>query len=367
AVEAPIFQGLQNITGKNAANYTFAGTAEPNAIITIRATDGVNSSAETSLKTNENGAFQAALDLSGLKDGAITLTATATDEAQNSSTPAQVSVVKDTIVGEPVLDTKQTITTQNANSYTLIGMADPGTTVQMVLSDGVNPEVTVEAVANESGQFRTNVDLRSLNDGEIFITASAIDEHGNESGVEQATLIKETTLAPPVISNTEIINVQTATSYTVFGIAQPGTTVDITVSDGVNPDIITSTTANENGEYNVAIDVSALLDTDLTISAFQTSAASITSNVSNVTVEKDTKAPTAPIFNNNQFITGENQASYELVGKAEANTNLQIRIFNGNGQEQVVTAATNENGEFRVPVDVTAFSDGDVSFELTQA
>ncbi|MEH7386028.1 LysM peptidoglycan-binding domain-containing protein [Bacillus sp. JJ1521] len=365
-VEVPILQKLPDITGKNVASYTFAGTAEPNATITIRATDGVNPAVETRITTNENGAFSTALNLSGLNDGTITITATATDEAQNSSTPAQVSVQKDTFVGEPVLSTTQTVNTQNANGYTLFGMADPGATIQIVLSDGVNPEITVEAVANANGEFRTSVDLRSLNDGEILVTASAIDEHGNQSAVERATLMKETTLAPPVINNTEIINGNSETSYHIFGKSQPGTTVDITVSDGVNPDIITSTTANENGEYNVAVDVSALLDTNLTISAFQTSASGITSNVSNVTVEKDTKAPTAPILNNNQFITGKNQASYELIGKAEANTDLRVRIFNGNGQEQVVTATTNENGEFRVPVDLTAFLDGDLSFELTQ-
>ncbi|MEH7224649.1 LysM peptidoglycan-binding domain-containing protein [Bacillus sp. JJ1566] len=365
-VEAPIFQELQDITGKNAANYMFAGTAEANAAITIRATDGVNPAVETTISTNENGAFQAALDLARLKDGAVTIIATTTDAAQNNSTPQQVTVTKDAFVGDPVLDTKQTVTTQNANSYSLIGMADPGSTVQIVLSDGVNPEMTVEVVADENGEFRTVVDLRTLNDGEISVTTSAIDEHGNRSEVEQATLMKETTLAPPVISNTEVINSTTVTSYHIVGMAQPGATVDITVSDGVNPDVITSTTANENGEYNVAVDVSTLLDTSLTISAFQSSAAGISSNVSNVTVEKDTKAPTAPIFNNNQFISSDNQAGYELIGKAEANTDLQIRIFNGSGQEQVVTATTNENGEYRVAVDLSAFSDGDISFELTQ-
>jgi LysM repeat protein len=365
-IDAPIFQELPNITGENVNGYTFAGSAEPNSTITIRATDGVNPVVEATIPTGENGDFRTNIDLSGLNDGAVTFTATATDEAQNSSKQQQVTVTKDTFVGEPVLDTRQTITTQNANSYTLVGMADPGSTVQIVLSDGVNPELTVEAVANDSGEFRTNVDLRTLNDGEIFITASAIDEHGNRSEVEQATILKETTLAPPVISNTEIINSKNATSYHIFGMAQPGTTVDITVSDGVNPDIITSTTANENGEYNIAVDVSAMLDTSLTISAFQTSAAGITSNVSNSTVEKDTQAPTAPIFHNDHFITTENQANYELLGKAEANTDLQIRIYNENGQEKTVTATTNENGEYRVPVDLTEFFDGDLSFELTQ-
>ncbi len=365
-VEAPIFQEFQDITGKNAANYTFAGTAAPNATIRIRATDGVHPAVETVISTNENGAFQTALNLSGLNDGAITITAITIDGAQNSSTPAQVSVTKDTIVGEPVLEMKQPVTAQNASGYNLFGMADQDATVHIVLSDGVNPEITVETVANERGEFRTNVDLRTLNDGEIIVTASAIDEHGNQSGVEHTALIKETTLAPPAISNTKIINSNTATSYHIFGKAQPGTTVDITVSDGVNPDLITSTTANQNGEYNIAIDVSALLDTNLTITAFQTSAAGITSNVSNITIEKDTKAPTAPIFQNNDFITGNNQSSYELIGKAEANTELRIRIFNRNGQEQMATATTNEDGEYRVPVDLTAFLDGDLSFELTQ-
>ncbi|WP_077619839.1 LysM peptidoglycan-binding domain-containing protein [Bacillus sinesaloumensis] len=365
-VEAPRFQELLEITGANVAEYTIAGIAEPNATITVRATDGVNPAVEATVRTGEDGSFQSALNLTGLRDGAVTITATTTDAAENRSEPQTITVSKDTFVAEPVFNTNQRITTANANDYTLVGMADSGSTVHLVFSDGVNPEQTADVVANENGEFTANVDLRNLNDGEIFVTASAIDEHGNRSELEQATLMKETTLAPPVISNTEIINATNAESYPIFGSAQPGTTVDITVSDGVNPDIITSTTTNENGEYHVVVDVSTMLDTSLTITAFQTSPSGITSNVSNSTVEKDTQAPIAPIFTNDEFITSQNQAEYEIVGKAEANTEVQIRIYNPNGQETTTTTTTNANGEYRVPVNLTSFSDGELSFELTQ-
>ncbi|WP_449537989.1 LysM peptidoglycan-binding domain-containing protein [Ferdinandcohnia sp. Marseille-Q9671] len=365
-VIAPVFQEFHDITSQNVSEYTLIGTAEPHATITIRVNDGVHPAVETNLPADENGDFKGVLDLTGLNDGEITITTTSTDEVKNSSQPVQIVVTKDTFIAEPVLGTQETISLDNANGYTLIGMADPGSTVQLVLSDGVNPDITVEAVADERGEFRTSVDLRPLNDGEIFVSATAIDKSGNRSGVEVATIIKDTTLAPPVINNNAIINSQSAENYHISGKAQPGATVDITVSDGVNPDILTSTTANENGEYSIAVDVSRLVDTSITITAFQTSASGISSHVTNISVDKDTEAPTAPIFTSNEFITNGNQDSYELRGKAEANTNLTIRIVNEAGQEQVVTGTANEYGDYSIPVDLTDFTDGDLSFELTQ-
>ncbi|MFT4416288.1 LysM peptidoglycan-binding domain-containing protein [Fredinandcohnia humi] len=365
-VDAPVLQEPQIITSKNEAIYPISGKAEPNSTITIRATDGANPPVEKVIPTTETGNFSATLNLAGLNDGSITITASSTDTAKNTSEPIQVTTMKDTFVAEPVLDTKQEVTNQNANQYTVFGVAEPGATVQLVISDGVHPEVTVQTIANESGEFRASVDLRTLNDGELVITATASDVRGNSSQTETTTIIKETTLAPPAINNAGVINSQTVTNYTIFGIAQPGTTVDITISDGVNPDILTSATTNENGEYHVNVDVSALLDTNLTISAFQTSAAGITSKETTISVQKDTQSPTAPIFHNNYFINSKNQTAYSLLGRAEKNTELHVRIFNASGQELKTTGVTDENGEYNIPVDLSNFADGEISFELTQ-
>lgn len=365
-IATPTLVEQQIITSQNATAYPVAGTAEPGSTITIRTTDGVNPAIEKTIATDNTGAFRTNIDITGLNDGSITVTAIGTDAAKNNSEPFTTTISKDTFAAEPVFNPMQEVTNKNASNYTLVGIADPNSTVQLVLSDGVNPEVTVEAVTNEAGEFHSNIDLRTLNDGEIKITASAIDQYGNRSATEETSIIKETAIAPPVISNSEIINSQTAAQYSIFGNAQPGTTVDITISDGVNPDIITSTTTNENGEYHVNVDVSPLLDTTLTISAFQTSVAGITSQEATITVEKDTESPTAPIFHNDDFINQSTQTVYNLLGKAEKNTEVQVRIFNPDGQELKATGTADENGEYSIPVDLSSFTDGDISFEFTQ-
>ncbi|MFS0864633.1 LysM peptidoglycan-binding domain-containing protein [Fredinandcohnia sp. 179-A 10B2 NHS] len=365
-IATPALVEQQVITSQTAAAYPVTGSAEPGATITIRATDGVNPAIEKTIPTDNTGAFRTNIDITGLNDGSITITAISTDIAKNSSDPFTATIIKDTFAAEPVFNPIQEVTNKNASNYTMVGIADPNSTVQLVLSDGVNPEVTVGAVANEAGEFRSTIDLRTLNDGEIKITANAIDQYGNRSTTEETTIIKETTLAPPVISNSEIINSQSAAQYSIFGNAQPGTTVDITISDGVNPDIITSTTTNENGEYHVNVDVSPLIDTTLTISAFQTSAAGISSQEATISVEKDTESPTAPIFHNDDFINQSNQTAYNLIGKAENNTEVQVRIFNPDGQELKATGTADENGEYSIPVDLSSFADGDISFEFTQ-
>ncbi|MCH1625200.1 LysM peptidoglycan-binding domain-containing protein [Ferdinandcohnia quinoae] len=366
APSAPTFINPALINNQSVLAYPVKGEAEPGSAIQITFSDGIHAPMTKNVTVDTNGGFNTNVDLSKLNDGKITITATATDAAKNISKLTSTTVVKDTQTAEPVLNNNQMITNQNANNYTFFGLADPGSTIKLTISDGVNPEITTEAITNEAGEFRTNMDIRTLNDGQLTITAQATDQVGNRSTATKALIQKETMLAPPVIRNPEMINSQTATTYSISGKAQPGTAVDITVSDGINPDVIASTITNENGEFHASVDVSTLLDTSLTISAFQTSNAGITSNSSYTTIEKDTTSPTVPIMHNNNVIYSKNQLAYNLVGTAEKNAELRIRIFNTSGQSKVITGVVDDNGVFNLPVDLSMFNEGDVTFELTQ-
>jgi LysM repeat protein/D-Tyr-tRNAtyr deacylase len=365
-VVQPTIDEQSNINYHSAESYEVHGTSEPGVTIRITASDNENSEAHTEVKSSDAGEYHAALDLSDLKDGAIRITAVAIDSFGNISETRKTTIIKDTFSQEPVIDNKGQVTNENAHVYTLFGVAEPGSSIEIHVSDSVNKEVIAKAKANEIGEFRTDMDLRGLNDGQLTVIARATDPPGNLSVNHETTIIKETSIAPPVIESTETINSQTETGYSIFGFAQPHTMVEIVISDGVQEDITITTETNENGEYHVNTDVSTLDDKELTITATQKSKSGIVSEASKTTILKDTNAPAAPISHNNQFINQDNQKNFLVTGIAEEKAQVDISILNANGQKQEVTVNADESGRYQVPVDLSSMNDGDVIFEITQ-
>ncbi|WP_018952302.1 Ig-like domain-containing protein, partial [Thioalkalivibrio sp. AKL12] len=75
-----------------------------------------------------------------------------------------------------------TINRNNADAVELTGTTeniDEGTDVALVITDG-STEVTAETTVDAEGDFTATVDLSGLADGELIITASVIDQAGNE-------------------------------------------------------------------------------------------------------------------------------------------------------------------------------------------
>ncbi|OLO42327.1 hypothetical protein BTR23_03645 [Alkalihalophilus pseudofirmus] len=347
-------------------NFEISGAVEPNATVEIRASDGVNPAVLTEVTANGNGVFHTTIDLRGLNDGTVTISAISTDRFGNTSATTEAEITKVTVSQTPVLEMSDTANSENANDFRFYGTAAPGATVEVTVSDGVNRDIHFTTTANEDGEFSEAIDLLGLNDGTLAITAFAVDRHGNKSNVHEATLLKETAIDAPTLEPIEAINQETAAHFTVNGYAQPGTTVEVILTDGVNPEVRATTTTAENGIFDVTIDVTSLDDTSLTLRATQTSKAGITSAVQEMTVEKDTLIPDAPLFDNRGFINGENQSSYEITGTAEANALIAITATNRLEQSISFTTRADENGVYRIPIDVSTMDDGDVQFKITQ-
>ena len=414
---APTLSVSNDINHSTALAYPVTGTAEPGSRVTIAITDGVNPAVMNQSIANERGEFRTILDIHALNDGNMTITVTSVDASGNTSEEISTTATKDSVSTDPVIDNKMPVSIENANNYTIFGLAEPGATVELTVSDGTNPSVTATATANETGEFRANVNLLSLNDGTLTITSRAVDSFGNSSEAV-TTITKETSIAAPVIESSDIVNSQTATGYTIFGIAQPGSTIDITVSDGFHPPIVALATTDSNGEFHATMDLSTLLDTALIVSVTQTTESGFKSKVGTTELTKDASAPGAPIFNNNHLINQSNQSAFVLTGKGEPNAEIRIHIFNANGgmvdEEDIMDAAktaipaedvngvtdtatpnngqtttpveeeenatgptdakniiettiqADENGEYRIPVDLSSLQDGDVVFEISQ-
>jgi LysM repeat protein/D-Tyr-tRNAtyr deacylase len=363
---APTQSAENSINQKNTSAFPITGKAEPGATVQITISDGFHPAITKQSIANDRGEFSAIFDVRNLNDGSIVISAKSVDLSGNESKGSTLTATKDTFAIEPVIDNKMQVSIENVRTYTLFGITDPGAKVELTISDGVNPALTATASANESGEFRTNVDLLSLNDGPLTITARAIDLLGNVSPYKQTTITKETSLVPPVIENTKQINSQTAVNYTIFGKARPQSTVNITVSDGINPNITASAIADQNGEFHATVNVSTLVDKALTIFASQTSLSGIKSQVGTATIAKDTSAPGAPIINNNNFINQENQQSFLLTGTGDPNILINVKAYNENGNNIQRIGQTNEAGQYNLPLDLSSLNDGNIIFEISQ-
>ncbi|MEW8986535.1 MAG: LysM peptidoglycan-binding domain-containing protein, partial [Bacillus sp. (in: firmicutes)] len=283
------------ITSANAENFAISGKTDANATITLRITDTGNQANEITIKADPNGHFETALNLNGLKDGPLSFRATATDENGNKSEPKVSTAQKDTSTATPTVEDIQGITPDNVSQYPLVGHAEPGAVVEIVFTDDGNLEIVTRAKADSTGTFQTTADVRTLRDGAIQVTIRATDEVGNQSEPQQTTIEKRTIIAAPELAALDVINSKNVENYKIIGKAQPGAVVDVSLSDGVNPDHLVSTTANENGEFEVLVDVRMLIDTSIMVSAFQTSSNGLTSETFETTIIKDASNPNAPI------------------------------------------------------------------------
>lgn len=364
---APIINSIGAITAANQSNFSISGSTEANANVTLTVSDGMIAPKTIQIKADASGRFQTKVDMAQSPDGIITFTAVAADLAGNRSPESRLIVTKDTVVNEPVLDQNVKVTIENVKNYPFFGVGDPGSIVEISVSDGTHPTVTTRATANEVGEFRISADLISLNDVLLTVLSRATDAVGNISNIRQTTITKETSLDAPLIGNTKMINSQSANNQVIFGSARPGARVEIAVNDGISGKNVTaSAVANNNGEYFATIDVSSLMDAPLRISAIQTSPSGIKSRAASITILKDTSAPLVPVLNNNHFINQENQGSFLLNGTGEPEAQVIIKATDAAGKTVEITGQVNKTGGYSLPINLTTLNDGDIRFEIKQ-
>ncbi|MCL2315515.1 MAG: Ig-like domain-containing protein, partial [Actinomycetia bacterium] len=208
APDAPV------ITTANAAQV--AGTAEPGATVEVMFPDGT---VRTATADSTTGAWSIPTP-PGMTSGVVT--ATATDPAGNTSTPATHDL--DTQAPDaPVVNT--------ANGTKVAGTAEPGATVEVTFPGGA----TQSTVADPDGNWTVTTPAGTPS-GDL--TAVATDPAGNPS---TPTTHPIDTQAP------EPPSIHTANGTEVAGTAEPGSTIEVTWPDGTTD----TTTADAGGAWSV--------------------------------------------------------------------------------------------------------------------
>ncbi|WP_070965267.1 beta strand repeat-containing protein [Vibrio sonorensis] len=227
-------------------------------------------------------------DLSSLADGDITVSITASDDAGNHYSEGETLTKDTSIQGNPQLSVEPD--DQLANSVEVIDIStllsnidNEVTAITVKFSDGDSSttDITVDALLNQTTNQWTvpQVDITSLQDGTISVTATLSDVAGNTSSIS-TTLTKDTVIATlsgfavnaltgsdTLINSVEAQSVQTVIS----NVSAEAIKVVVTYSDGkqqIELDATQDPVTNEWTVPNTAID--QLDDGTITVSVIIT-------------------------------------------------------------------------------------------------
>lgn len=168
--------GSGGVNAGNADAYVVSGTADAGTVLNVTVTDAGGGSVTATVTAGADGSFAVPLDLSGLADGTVTVTATGP-----GGTDVAVEV-KDVIAPAPPVVTLEPLTPANLDAYVVLGTAEPAATVRVTLTDRDGEQVSATVVAGLDGSFLLPaLDLSGLADGRLAVTVEASDAAGNVS------------------------------------------------------------------------------------------------------------------------------------------------------------------------------------------
>ncbi|HFI0639998.1 TPA: Ig-like domain-containing protein, partial [Streptococcus suis] len=310
APEAPV------VNAPKAGDTNVTGTAEPGSTVTVTFPDG--STATTTADENGNYTVDVPAGVE-LKEG-DKVSATATDEAGNTSTPTE-----STTTANPSDADENT-----PNTPAVTPVADTNN-----LTDDEKAKVK-EEVEKANPDLPTGTTVEVGNDGTVTITYpdGSVD---TIPGTDTVTPNTDTT-APAA----PVVNAPKEGDTTVTGTAEPGATVTVTFPDGTE----VTTTADENGNYTVDVPAGVELKEGDKVSAKATDEAGNTSDSTEAPVtanpsDADENTPNTPavtpVADTNNLTDDEKAKVKEEVEKANPDLPTGTTVEVGNDGTVTIT------------------------------
>ena len=293
------------------------------------------------------------LGFSSVHDGAITLTLSLEDDFGNRSSQ-ELSLTKDTVA--PTLTSMQggnenKINAHNQESYHVSGSCDEAEAV-ITFSHSLE---TLGTATCDGTSFTKDLDLQSLSDSMVVLTATVTDLSGNSTS-QDLSLTKDTVV--PTFSsfsgaNDNKVNFVNQTAYQISGSCDDAT-ARINFSAGSQSIGIADC---DGTSFQAVLDLQSLEDgiRRIHMIIFDQS-----SNVSlnNILLTKDTVAPSLSEVagSNNNKVNVSNQAAYNISGNCDADSS-QISVLVSDEEFHTTCNGT----QFQINLDLQSFSDGDIT------
>ncbi|MFM5587108.1 Ig-like domain-containing protein [Aeromonas rivipollensis] len=209
--------------------------------MTLVITDAKGDSVTVDAITDADGNYRTTADLSGLADGNLTVVASVTDAAGNPASATDDTSLLDTTANITV--SLDDVNADNVADAPISGSSDvgPGRTVTLVITDAKGDSVTVDAITDADGNYRTTADLSGLADGNLTVVASVTDAAGNPASATDDTSLLDTTapdaritldadITPDDVINAAEAGQQIPVTGRVGGDVKAGDTVTLTVN-----------------------------------------------------------------------------------------------------------------------------------------
>lgn len=321
--------------------------------------------------------FVAGIDASSLPEGVVGVSAALSDAAQNLVIVAGSPAQKDTVAPAAAVAGVVASGAQNpqgsiniatfANvevSVTVAADTDANRTVQVVLTDGSATVVSSTQTAPTAGgsiSF-TGLNTTVLADGPISVVLNVLD--GANNGVQSfgQTATKDTQIAAPTsafIAMTSfnpphwanrVSSSNVAATVTVPMNFGPTDTVEIVISDGTNAVMAGPTSTLGGSAAFTGINLSALADGPLTVTATARDAAGNSSAILGTPAQKDTIDPEAIVIA--RVPAGANNAANEINAATANAVDVFLRFgpnaVSGN-QVDVILSDGNLSTEKTIP------------------
>jgi uncharacterized protein YfaP (DUF2135 family) len=219
----------------NTSVVTVSGTVTDNSA--VNTADIIVGDETVTVQVASDGTYESSFTLT---DGQYIITATATDEFDNTGS-ASTSVLVDTTAPEVSLNAPET---SNSTEVDVSGYAVDAFGVSNVelLVNGDAAPVTL----NSQGAFETTV---TMAEGENTLTFTAVDNVGNENSVSQTTTVSPDSEAPVLTLNVPAVS--GVADVEVSGVVTDGSGVDtasLYVDDEFRTDVVLS-----NGEFSTTL------------------------------------------------------------------------------------------------------------------
>ncbi|WAJ71411.1 cadherin-like domain-containing protein [Catenovulum adriaticum] len=362
--------------------------AEADNSVTVTITDNNNSTVSSTVTADGSGNWTLSgseLDVSAFNNATLTVSATQTDEAGNTSTAATQNITLDNQAPSALTITTPIegdgyINAAEDNDVLITGSgAEANVTVDIKISDGSNTE-TAQVTADGSGNWTiagSEIDVSAFNNGSLTVSATQTDDAGNTSTVATQTITLDNTApsAPVITTPIEtdgIVNAAEDNDVLIQGTGgENNATVTVNITDN-NSSVSRTVTTDGSGNWTLAgseIDVSTFNNDSLTVSATQTDEAGNTSTAATQSIMLDNAAPTAPSISTpieiDNIVNANEDDSVLISGSgAEANASLTITI----GSVSIQTTA-DTNGNWTIEskeIDISALTNGTLTVAVTQ-
>jgi LysM repeat protein len=363
-----LISDLAPINKEQSVAYRIQGKGEPNTNVLISFADLTGASVTKTIKTDDTGSFVDTLNLSSLKDGAVTVITYQMDEANNKSNVITKVVQKDTEAPTQVtLKPLDTVSQQNVAGYTISGAGEPLSTVDAILRDAQGKEVTHQTKVRGDGTFSIEVDLSALTGDSIELIIHQTDDVGNKSpSTTQFATIDTTGPQTLDLKVDHTANENSVLSFTISGETEPGADIEIELTDGANT-VIYHGTATSDGSFNIVTDLSKLADGAISGRVLTKDTNQNTGVTKELNLTKDTEVIdlTSVEVADEGKISSVNVDSYVISGVShEEGAIATIEITDG--VTSVTETALVIDGRFHLPLNLTTLTDGTLQVKVSQ-